>query len=412
MAPQKRMKMSSTPTGNSTIESPDAAAAVLAIAPSVKQGKNFLAQEDFLALQAYYQASENAIAGSRQKKTAFEKEVDRVYEVLRASHVAYLVRTVRRSSILEQSKDYELSLVHVQYPIRNGNSVCQRVVCHVIPEYTKFWCIMIQVSHEFYLYCSYIFTHIYFTLKNPMPSGFNKDAWLQKCVLIFKSRYGRDFWFMNCHDFLKEKIQFLNGFDPAPSNAIDRVEDESAIAATVATDATKNQPFDRPLLGVKAANRVKVKQEIVLQAVNEVVQRQGGSSTSKGFVRVGNILEGIAEATKGLFHIYTMQSMAQSEFISTATRLKVQEELAQHELDIFAAATAARTNVLKSNNNETAGTKTIGLDELSSNGEDSMSDSQVCRVQWQNAVETAWLVATASIEKENNTVEKDDMINN
>jgi hypothetical protein len=111
------------------------------------RGKNFLAQEDVLAVQAYYRASEIPSKGSRQKKVDFLKDIESAYKVLWDEHIAFLVREIQASvTIPEPSKEMEIFQVRQKYCFRNGNSIFQRVVRHILPDYTKFNSILQQVT--------------------------------------------------------------------------------------------------------------------------------------------------------------------------------------------------------------------------------------------------------------------------
>jgi hypothetical protein len=115
-------------------------------ASGAKRGKNFLAQEDLLAVQAYHRASENPRTGSRQKKADFQHEIGTVYDILRVNHIAFLTREVQSSvTISEHEKENDTVNIHHKYPARTGYSVYQRVKKHIMPEYIKFRSILLQV---------------------------------------------------------------------------------------------------------------------------------------------------------------------------------------------------------------------------------------------------------------------------
>jgi hypothetical protein len=113
----------------------------------VARGKNFLACEDVLAVQAYYRASEDPCKGSRQKREDVFKQVGVRYEEIRKNAVSYQVRRIETSSVIAESlKVREIAKVHLQYQVRTGSSVAQRVTKYIIPDYTKFRSILLQVS--------------------------------------------------------------------------------------------------------------------------------------------------------------------------------------------------------------------------------------------------------------------------
>jgi hypothetical protein len=134
--------------------------------------------------------------------------------------------------------------------------------------------------------------------------------------MMFKSRWTRDFRFLECHPFLETKISFIKGFDASVSVPTNKNDNEIETVTIEDDGNDRSTQSERPPLGVKAAKKARLQLDLVTNAASKLYGDSKGAQLSinnnqqngrPDFSKLSSSLEKIADATAGMFHMWSMQ---------------------------------------------------------------------------------------------------------
>jgi hypothetical protein len=97
---------------------------------------------------------------------------------------------------------------------------------------------------------------------------------------------------MSCHDFLKENLRYLIGLD-ASGNVTENMENVAIVNGVNVGEGIANVTLERPPLGVKAAKKARLQQELITKATATLHTNSQGrtSSSNPDFARIGISLQ-------------------------------------------------------------------------------------------------------------------------
>jgi hypothetical protein len=207
---------------------------------------------------------------------------------------------------------------------------------------------------------------------------------------------------MSCHDFLKENLRYLIGLD-ASGNVTENMENVAIVNGVNVGEGIANVTLERPPLGVKAAKKARLQQELITKATATLHTNSQGrtSSSNPDFARIGISLQKMAENTTGMLQLYNMQSLVQNNSLDSNLRCAIEAELLQHQLEMFSAQQEAR-----SKRTEVVGDKSSGLgSDIESSDNDNEMDVDVSHLH--AAIEVASEISTenANVNESNNVTE-------
>jgi hypothetical protein len=188
-----------------------------------------------------------------------------------------------------------------------------------------------------------------------MASGHTDDSWLQQCVLLFRERHDREFKFLACHTFLKNQVRFVNGFDGAACGR----DGNGAESTGIACDQAQNEPVPRPALGVKASKKVKLQADVVTEVASRLGITAPGetppiNSPQPALAQISDTLGRMADATIGIYQMWTMQCMVGNDALAPEMRNIVEAALVEQQLAVLAKTSPAVINALGRNDNSRA----------------------------------------------------------
>jgi hypothetical protein len=204
-----------------------------------------------------------------------------------------------------------------------------------------------------------------------MASGHNEDSWLQQCMSVFRDRHDRDFKFLSCHAFLKNQVRFVLGFDGAAS----KKEVNDAASTLEAIDEGYNQPVARPPLGVKATKKAKLQADVVTEVAARLGMSASGAMVQSNpqqpaLAQISETLERMADATIGIYQMWTMQCMVGNDALGPSMRSIVEAALVQQQLAVISQTSPAISNALETHNN----THAVGRNESGISNNEGNSD--------------------------------------
>jgi len=153
----------------------------------VKRGPGFTPVEDLMCCKAFISASEDPIVGAGQKGKVFKKKVHDMYVSISDKQAEYDRKVMEQMSNGTRVSLSREGLGPGFYHPRTIESVYSRFKDKISPDVSKFLGVLDTT---------------------PKDSGENDEDHFEDCLAAYKERYGRQFDFVTCYHYLKDKAKY------------------------------------------------------------------------------------------------------------------------------------------------------------------------------------------------------------
>ena len=153
-----------------------------------KRGPGFTMTEDLIVCKSFIATSEDPIAGRSQKGNFFKNKMFIIYNEMIKKQTSYeKTMLLSASGVTKQVYATNTNSTGV-YPVRKEDSVYERFTKKISPEVSK--------------YMGILETH-------NIESGQNKEDHQNDCLNLYLQRYGKQFDYMECYNYLCDKVKFI-----------------------------------------------------------------------------------------------------------------------------------------------------------------------------------------------------------
>jgi hypothetical protein len=278
-------------------------AAVEATASRNKRGSNYTALEDVMICKAFIGASEDAIIGASQKGKAFQVKMHAFYLTVIDKQAAFDRTMMAQVSAGTRQSLAEEGVGPGHYLPRTPSSVYDRFKTKISPEVSKFLGVIDTT---------------------PMDSGTSKEDHINDCLAVYKARYGREFDYMKCYEYLQDKAKYTSYLSKLKSD--EENNNNSALERPKGNKATKKAVEDATI--IKRA----------LDAMKDDAISTSGTSSKSGeaanqFYRdassflaaAGSALETYMSQSNDIQTAQMLSTPERKEFMSEAAKLRIAE---------------------------------------------------------------------------------------
>jgi hypothetical protein len=162
-----------------------------------RRGSSYTPIEDVLVCKAFIAASEDALIGASQKGQAFKVKMHAFYLTLSEKQAAFDRTMMAQVSAGTRQSLAEEGVGPGHYLPRTPGSVFDHFKVKISPEVSKFMGVIDTT---------------------PMDSGTNDEDHVNNCLSVYKARYGRDFDYLKCYEYLKDKAKYTSYLSKLKAN--------------------------------------------------------------------------------------------------------------------------------------------------------------------------------------------------